>query len=110
MSILDITAALFRERRRLVIALGFAAAVAIVPVSAANYSEHAPNGVERSVAECLPFTEICWPDPPPLLGTPAGSGMPVATPAPAPPPANLPNTAPVIDANSPIDLDVENEG
>jgi hypothetical protein len=83
MSILDITAALFRERRRVVIALGFAAAVAIVPVSAANYSEHAPNGVERSVAECLPFTDICFPDPAPLLG---GEPAPIATPAPAPPP------------------------
>jgi hypothetical protein len=88
-------------RARLVIAVGFAAAIAIVPVAASLSSENTPSGSERSVAGCLPFTEICFPDPAPL--------NPVETPAPAPPPANLPNTAPVVDANSPIDLDVENE-
>jgi hypothetical protein len=93
------------KRARLVIAVGFATAIAIVPVSAALSSEHGLSGSERSVAGCLPFTEICFPDPPPLLGAPA----PSPTPAPAPPPENLPNTAPVVDANSPIDLDVENE-
>jgi hypothetical protein len=116
MSILDITAALFRECRRVVIAVGFASAIAIVPVSAALSSEHSPSSSERSVAGCIPFTEICFPDPPPLNpfeGTPAGpmgEPAPSPTPAPAPPPANLPNTAPVVDANSPITLDVENEG
>ena len=91
---------------RLVVAVGFASAIAIVPVYAALSREHTPGGSERSVAGCLPFTDICFPDPPPLLG---GEPAPIATPAPAPPPANLPNTAPVVDANSPIDLDVENE-
>jgi len=61
MSILDITAALFRERRRVVIAVGFASAIAIVPVSAALSSEHSPSGSERSVAGCIPFTVICFP-------------------------------------------------
>jgi hypothetical protein len=59
--------------RRLVIAVGFVSVIAVIPVTAANYSEHAPSGVERSVAGCLPFTEICWPDPPPATpveGTP----------------------------------------
>ena len=75
---------------RLVIAVGFATAIAIAPVAAALSSEQTPRGSERSVAGCLPFTEICWPDPPsptPVEGTPAASGMPApsATTAPVPP-------------------------
>jgi hypothetical protein len=73
---------------RLLIAVGFVSAIAIVPVSASLSSEHS----ERSVADCLPFTDICFPDPPPLLGTPAGpvaEPAPIATPAPAPPPPDV---------------------
>jgi hypothetical protein len=70
---------------RLVIAVGFAIAIAIVPVAAALSSEYTSSGSERSVAGCLPFTEICFPDPVPP--------NPVETPAPAPPP--LVNQGPV---------------
>jgi hypothetical protein len=94
---------------RLVIAVGFAAAIAIVPVAAALSSEHSPSGSERSVAGCLPFTEICFPDPPPLLGTPA----PIATPAPAPPlvnedpiPPEAPPPAPAPPADAPLPVDM----
>ena len=83
------------------IALGFAAAIAIVPVAAGLSSEHSPSGYQRSVAECLPFTEICWPDPPPLLG-PMGEPAPVATPAPAPPP--LVNDDPIPPEDPPVNM------
>jgi hypothetical protein len=66
---------------RLVIAVGFASAIAIVPVAAALSSEHTPSGSERSVAGCIPFTEICFPDPP--------NPNPVENPAAGPPPAEV---------------------
>jgi hypothetical protein len=102
MSILDITAALFRERRRVVISLGFAAAIAIVPVAAALSSEHTPSGSERSVAGCIPFTEICFPDPAPP--SPVETPAPVATPPlvnddpipPEDPPVNMGGVARVV--------------
>jgi hypothetical protein len=48
---------------RLVIAVGFAIAIAIVPVAAALSSEHAPSGSERSVAGCLPLHRDLLPRP-----------------------------------------------
>jgi hypothetical protein len=102
MSILDITAALFRERRRVVIALGFAGAIAIIPMAATLSSEHTPSGSERSVAGCIPFTEICFPDPAPP--SPVETPAPVATPPlvnddpipPEDPPVNMGGVARVV--------------
>ena len=83
---------------RLVVAVGFATAIAIVPVAAALSSGH----TERSVAGCIPFTEICFPDPAPP--SPVETPAPVATPPlvnddpipPEDPPVNMGGVARVV--------------
>ena len=93
--------------RRLLIATGFFAAVVAVPLTMAVTDSHGSSGVERPVAGCILYTDICWPDPPapwaPEAPPPASPAVPIQIEvenkpaAPPPPPANC---QPVPGANN----------
>jgi hypothetical protein len=77
-----------KRSRRCLVAAGFVVAIAVVPLTAAAFSEYRSSNVEQTVADCTPFVDfLCFPPPTnPFDGTPIGNPAPTPAPTPESPP------------------------